>query len=282
MSRRAAPTLYQPDSTVPTLRKPRYSQSLEFGLAIPRCFTPQHPVLGISDIADQLSMSRSTVHRYVITLVALGYLEQGASRKYRLGIRPTDLGMAALDSTYIRDVARPHLEKLHRSTGYSVGLGTLNHTHVVYIDHLCNQRYSQEPDGPKVRVGVRVPAYCTSVGKLLLAFLPQDERGSVLAESDHVRRTEHTITRKRLREQLTEIPTLGYAISDEEFYPGVRSLAVPVRDGTGVVAAVNLSVYQAALPVRDLLDFYPLVGATAEKVSRILGYEPSENGDRVE
>ena len=200
MSRRAVPTLYRPDSTVPTLRKPRYSQSLEFGLAILRCFSPQHPVLGIFDIADQLGMGRSTTHRYVITLVALGYLEQGASRKYRLGIRPTDLGIASLNSAYIRDPARPHLEKLHRSTRYSVGLGVLDRTHVVYIDHLCSQRYSQEPDGPKVRAGVRVPACCTSIGKLLLAFLPQDERESVLAENDHARRTKHVITKKRLRE----------------------------------------------------------------------------------
>ena len=84
---------------VPSLREPRYSQSLERGLAILACFTPERPVLGIADIADELGMSRSTTHRYVITLVALGYLEQGASRKYRLGLRVTDLGMSALNST---------------------------------------------------------------------------------------------------------------------------------------------------------------------------------------
>jgi IclR family pca regulon transcriptional regulator len=72
--------------------------------------------------------------------------------------------------------------------------------------------------------------------------------------------------------------TQGYAISDEEFYPGVRSLAVPVRDDTGVVAAVNLSACKGAVSVQDLVDFYPLVGATAEKVSRILGYDPTKMG----
>lgn len=72
-------------------------------------------------------------------------------------------------------------------------------------------------------------------------------------------------SRRKLREQLTVILTLGYAISDEEFYPGVRSLAVPVRDDTGVVAAVDLSVYEAALPVQDLVGFCPRIGATAER-----------------
>jgi IclR family pca regulon transcriptional regulator len=91
------------DSTVvPRLAEPRYSQSLERGLAILSCFTPKRPVLGIADIADELGMSRSTTHRYVITLLALGYLEQGASRKYRLGLRVTDLGMSALNSTGLR------------------------------------------------------------------------------------------------------------------------------------------------------------------------------------
>jgi IclR helix-turn-helix domain len=97
---------------IPTLREVRYSQSLERGLAILGCFTPRHPVLGIADMANRLGMSRSTTHRYVITLQALGYLEQGASRKYRLGLRVTDLGMSALNSTGLREHAHPYLEEL--------------------------------------------------------------------------------------------------------------------------------------------------------------------------
>src|ERR1700691_5841431 len=89
--------------SIPSLREPRYSQSLERGLAILSCFTPARPVLGIAAIADELGMSRSTTHRYVITLVALGYLRQGASRKYRLGLGVTNLGMAALSSTSLRE-----------------------------------------------------------------------------------------------------------------------------------------------------------------------------------
>ena len=112
--------------SIPSLREPRYSQSLERGLAILGCFTPKRPVLGIADIADELGMSRSTTHRYVITLVALGYLEQGASRKYRLGLRVTDLGMSALNSTGLREHAHPYLEELRQRTSYTTSLGVLD------------------------------------------------------------------------------------------------------------------------------------------------------------
>ena len=83
--------------SIPSLREPRYSQSLERGLAILGCFTPERPVLGIADISDDLGMSRSTTHRYAITLVALGFLEQGASRKYRLGLAGDRSGMSAVE-----------------------------------------------------------------------------------------------------------------------------------------------------------------------------------------
>jgi IclR family pca regulon transcriptional regulator len=119
MPRTAIP---QNEWTVPSLREPRYSQSLERGLAILACFTPDRPVLGIADIADSLGMSRSTTHRYVITLVALGYLEQGASRKYRLGLHVTDLGMSALNSTSLREHAQPYLDELRRRTGYTINV----------------------------------------------------------------------------------------------------------------------------------------------------------------
>src|SRR5579863_7749362 len=83
--------------SIPSLREPRFSQSLERGLAILGCFTPTRPVLGIADLADELGMSRSTTHRYVITLTRLGYLEQGLRRKYQLTLRVTDLGISAMN-----------------------------------------------------------------------------------------------------------------------------------------------------------------------------------------
>src|ERR1017187_10222633 len=133
----------EPTWSVPSLREPRYSQSLERGLAILSCFTPKRPVLGIADIADDLGMSRSTTHRYVITLLALGFLEQGASRKYRLGLRVTDLGMSALNSIGLREHAHPYLEELRQRTSYTANLAVLDGAEILYVDRARSFRRGQ-------------------------------------------------------------------------------------------------------------------------------------------
>ncbi len=138
-----------PTWSIPSLREPRYSQSLERGLAILGCFTPKRPILGIAEIAEDLGMSRSTTHRYVITLVALGYLEQGASRKYRLGLRVTDLGMSALNSTGLREHAHAYLDELRRRSSYTVSLGVLDGTEVLYIDRRAQPPPRAEPERPR-------------------------------------------------------------------------------------------------------------------------------------
>lgn len=258
---------------------PRHSASLLRGLAILGCFSAERTVLGIRDLSDQLGMGRSTTHRYASTLVELGYLEQDPSRKYRLARRVSDLGMTVLEMIGLRAAARSHLEELRANTGYTVGIGLLDATEAVYADHLASRRRGQVMTGPTIRAGVRLPAHCTSIGKALLAFLPEEQREDVLAKSARRRMTPHTVTKKkRLRAQLDEIAERGFAVSDQELYPRARSLAVPVRDATRVVAAVNLSVYQSDVEISDLIErFYPLVGATAEKVSLALGYIPGED-----
>jgi IclR family pca regulon transcriptional regulator len=171
----------EPAWSIPSLREPRYSQSLERGLAILGCFTPKRPVLGIADIADELGMSRSTTHRYVITLVALGYLEQGASRKYRLGLRVTDLGMSALNSTGLREHAHPYLEELRQRTSYTTSLGVLEGAEVLYVDRVRSFRRGQGKIDLNLHTGSRVPAYCTAMGKLLMAYLPEAEQRDLIA-----------------------------------------------------------------------------------------------------
>src|ERR1700728_4603075 len=118
-------------------RDSRFSQSLERGLAVLRCFTPKRPELGISEIADELQMSKSTVHRYAITLVALGYLEQlNPSHKYRLGLRVADLGMSAMNATGLKEHAHPSLQELRQTSGYTVGLAVLDGAEIRYLDRL--------------------------------------------------------------------------------------------------------------------------------------------------
>ncbi len=269
----------EPAWSIPSLREPRYSQSLERGLAILGCFTPKRPVLGIADIADELGMSRSTTHRYVITLVALGYLEQGASRKYRLGLRVTDLGMSALNSTGLREHAHPYLEELRQRTSYTTSLGVLDGTDVLFVDRVRSFRRGRNENGLDLHTGSRLPAYCTSIGKLLLANLPEGEQRELIAEMKLTKRGPNTITSKKaLRDELDEIHAAGFAVDDQELAPEVYAIAVPVRnEARDVVAGVALAAPSSAISLEELVDALgPHVVSTADRISARLGYRRND------
>jgi IclR family pca regulon transcriptional regulator len=261
------------------LREPRYSQSLERGLAILSCFTARRPVLGIADIADELGMSRSTTHRYVITLVALGYLEQGASRKYRLGLRVADLGLSALNSTGLREHARPYLEELRQRTSYTASLSVLDGTEVLYIDRVRSFRRSQGRTDLEQSPGSRLPAYCTAMGKLLLANLSDSEQREILASTKPAKRGPNTITSKRaLRDELEHVRDAGFAVNDEELASELFAIAAPVRDaGREVVAAVGLSAPSAMISLEEMVDaLSPHLVSTADRISARLGYRRAD------
>ena len=269
----------EPVWSIPSLREPRYSQSLERGLAILSCFTPQRPVMGIADIADELGMSRSTTHRYVITLVALGYLEQGASRKYRLGLRVTDLGMSALNSTGLGEHARPYLEELRQRTSYTASLAVLDGTDVLFVDRDRSFRRAQVRADLDLQAGSRLPAYCTAKGKLLLGTLPEAEQRELLGLIKPVKRGPNTITSKRaLREELEQVGEAGFAVDDEELAANLYAIAVPVRDaGREVVAAVGLSAHSSAISLEEMVDaLSPHLLATADRISARLGYRRAD------
>jgi len=260
---------------VPSLREPRYSQSLERGLAILGCFTPERPVLGIADIADDLGMSRSTTHRYVITLVALGYLEQGASRKYRLGLRVTDLGMSALNSTGLREHAHPYLEELRQRTSYTVNLAVLDGEEILYVDRARSFRRGQSKIDLNLHPGSRLPAYCTAMGKLLLAHLPDDQQRDLLGSMKLTKRGPNTITSKKaLRDELDEVLDAGFAVNDQELAPELHSISAPVRnEAREVVAAVNMAAHSSMISLEELVDALgPHLISTADRISARLGY----------
>jgi IclR family pca regulon transcriptional regulator len=266
---------HEPAWSDPSLREPRYSQSLERGLAILGCFTPKRPVLGIADIADELGMSRSTTHRYVITLLALGYLEQGASRKYRLGLRVTDLGMSALNSTGLREHAHPYLEELRQRTSYTSSLGVLDANDVLFVDRMRSFRRGPKAIELDLHAGSRVPPYCTSAGKLLLANLPEPQQGELIAQMKLTKRAPNTITSKRvLREELEEIQSAGFAVDDEEFAVGVYAISAPVRNDTReTVAALALAAPSSVISLEELVDALgPHLVSTADRISARLGY----------
>jgi IclR family pca regulon transcriptional regulator len=261
--------------SVPSLREPRYSQSLERGLAILGCFTPERRILGIADIADELGMSRSTTHRYVITLVALGYLEQGASRKYHLGLGVTNLGMAALNATGLREHAHPYVEELRRRVAYSVSLSVLDGTEIIYVDYAAARRRGKSKVDLDLGTGSRLPAYCTAMGKVLVAYLPENEQRELIADTVLTRRGPNTITSKRaLRVELEHVREEGFAVDEQELIAGWHAIAAPIRnESRDVIAAIDMVAPIATISLEEFVEHLgPHLISTADRIAARLGY----------
>ena len=261
--------------SVPTLSDPHYSQSLERGLAILGCFAPGHDLLGINQIADELGISRSTTHRYVITLVALGYLEQERpGRKYRLGSRVTDLRLAALDMVPLRIESRACLEELRRWVSYTVSVAVLAGEEALIVERLHGFR-GYAALGLNVGVASRLPAYCTSMGKILLAYLPDDQCRVIVRNLTLSRRGPNTITKKHaLSRELLQIRDAGFAVNDEELAAGVLSIAVPVRsENDEILAAIDIAAPTSLIDRAHMIeDLSPHLVSSAERLSACLGY----------
>jgi IclR family transcriptional regulator, pca regulon regulatory protein len=256
---------------------PRYSQSVERGLAILRCFTPERPLLGIAAIADELTMSRSTTHRYVITLVALGYLEQEKDRRYKLGVRVIDLGMAALSATGLREQARPLLEKLRAQVDLSASLAVLDSTNIVYVDYLPSSRGGQALE-LEIGPGSRLAAYSTAMGKVMLAHLPKAELDQLLGKLRLRKLGPGTITSKSaLRTELAKLACTDLVVENEERIRGLVGIAAPIRDQSGrVLAAIDLTAGKAATSAPELeRTLGAVLLSSAASISERFGYSPS-------
>jgi IclR family transcriptional regulator, pca regulon regulatory protein len=250
------------------------SQSLERGLAILAAFTPDRPALGISELAQQLGLTRSTTHRYVATLARLGYLNQEEStRKYRLGIRALDLGFTVLGSLELRDIAAPHLQRLTATTGHTSNLAIRDDTDVILIDRNRGRPGRYHHLEFTLHVGSRIPSYCSATGKALLAFLPQPELNALLDRIEFLPRGPRSVGgRAALMTELSQVRRTGIAINDEELESGLRSIAAPIRSRAGaVVAAVNLAIPWSPVAMSELADqFGPVLQATARQISLLV------------
>lgn len=257
------------------LDHPRYAQSMFRGFAILECFTPDRPVLGIKKIAKTLGMSPSTIHRYVVTMVALGYLEQTANRCYRLGLRVIDLGMSALSSGALGEQAESQLDDLRRRTGYTASLAVLDRTEIIYVKRMRSFKRSQYQLDHNIGVGSRSPAYCTAKGKVLLANLPTYVKGELIGEIELKRRGPNTITTKKaLRTELKHVRDEEVAINNEELHEGLIAIAAGIYDGNReVVAAISLAAHTSMISLEQMVDALgPHLKSTADQISARLGY----------
>jgi IclR family transcriptional regulator, pca regulon regulatory protein len=259
--------------------EPGFSQSLERGLGILAAFTPTQPLLGVSELARAVGLSRSTTHRYMATLTHLGYLQQDpATRRYRLGPRVLDLGFSAINSMELRAISAPHLQQLSDESGYTVNMAILEGSDILYVERCRSARTGQREIDLNLHVGSRLPAYCTSMGKVLLAFLPVEERNALLDFIQLGRRGPNTLTdRRALEADLERVRETGLAINNEELAYGLRSIAAPVRSGAGeVAAAINLAVHSSMVSIEDLVArLSGCLKRTAAQISAQVGYRPN-------
>ena len=257
-------------------RQATWSQSLERGLAILSAFGSDRSTIGVSELARELGLSRSTTHRYIATLTSLGYLQQDAeTKRYRLGPRVLDLGFAAINSMDIREISVSHLQALSDTTGFTANLAILDGGDVVYIERCRTSRSGQREIDLNLHVGSRLPAYCTAMGKALLAFVPPERFEEILDGVELVARGPNTITgRAALRAEMQRVRATGVAVNNEELAYGLRSVAAPVRSRSGdVVAAVNLAVHRSMVSIDDLIERYgPAVKRTADAISEEIGH----------
>lgn len=255
----------------------RHSQSLERGLALLSCFTAERSLIGISELSEQLGLSRGTTHRYARTLVSLGYLEQDqTTRKYRLALAVADLGMAALNAMELPSHAHAQVQALAERTGHTVDLAVLDGAETLLIDRGRPGRPCGSPADPQL--GSRQPAYCTSAGKVLLAHLPPGQLPRLIDGIQLAPRGPKTITDGRaLHAQLERAREEGLAVADEELAAGLCAIAAPIRDETGdVVAALSLVASTHAISALDLADrFAAALMASAQTISRRLGLPES-------
>jgi len=249
----------------------RFSQSLERGLAILSSFTPDRPALGISELARVHGLTRSTTHRYVATLAALGYLQQDeATKRYRLGARVLDLGFSVLASLELREVAAPYLRRLTETTGHTSNLAIRDDTDVILIDRVRGKPGRYHHLEFSLHSGSRLPSYCSATGKALLAFLPRPDLDRLLDRIDLVQRGPRTLGSKTaLLADLRQVRSTGVAVNDEELDMALRSIAVPIRSRSGeVVAAVNVAIPWSPVPMSELVtQLGPVLQDTARQIT---------------
>lgn len=260
------------DEVISPADSAEFVTTLARGLALLAAFTPQHPSLGLSDLARACGLGKRTTYRLAATLVALDYLVQDPLTKhYSPGLRVLELGFSVLESLEVRVRARPFLDELSRLTGEFVSLGVLEGAELVLVDAVKPAGITV---GVQTYIGWRVPAYLSSHGKVWLASLPHGKFVELYPNEDLEARTEWSIrTRTQLAEELAEVRVLGYAINDQQSAIGVRSVAAPVRDRSGaLVGSLNLAVPTARASVDYLRsELAPLTQKFAAQLSQALG-----------
>ena len=250
------------------VRNSDFVQSLDRGLAVIRAFGPDRERLSLSEVARATGLTRAATRRFLLTLVKLGYVRNDG-REFSLRPRVLELGYAYLSGLAMPEIASPHLEELVAKVRESSSISVLDGHHIVYVARVPTKRIMTVA----ISVGTRFPAYATSMGRVLLAAMSDEELDRHLAGADLVALTGRTVTDPgRLKEIIREVGRLGYSIVDQELEEGLRAIAVPIRGSAGAVtAAVNLSAHASRVSMAAMRsELLPALQDTARRIEEDL------------
>jgi IclR family pca regulon transcriptional regulator len=244
---------------------PDFVEALARGLDVLTVFDERHPQMSLTEIAAAADLARPTARRLLLTLQELGYV-RAEGGMFALTPQVLRLGMSYVSALGLWDIARPHLEALVQQTGESSSMAQLDGSDIVYVARAAVPKII----ALRVQIGTRFPAPPTSQGKILLAALDRDALSASLAEPSRSGLPPFVPRdRQDLDDELRIVRARGWALADEELAAGIRSVAVPVRDGTGMVrAAMNVTVHAAETSVEVLVgEYLPRLLRTAGEVS---------------
>jgi IclR family pca regulon transcriptional regulator len=245
---------------------PNFMTSLARGLAVINAFQERKRHLTIAQISHRTEIPRAAVRRCLYTLMKLGYATSDG-RTYSLLPKVLTLGHAYLSSTPLAVSAQPYLDRISEQLHEACNLATLEGEQVLYI---ARSAIPQRLISVDLSVGSRLPAYCTSMGRILLAALDDDSLHDYLKHADLQAKTSRTLhTPEALWECLQQVRQQGWCLVDQELEQGLRSLAVPVYDSSGhVLAAMNVSTHAGRVPASELEQrFLPIMLNASRELS---------------
>ncbi len=228
--------------------------------------------LGVTEIANQIDINKSSVYRILSTLVQYGYIEQDSETgRYKLGYKLLEVSSKLLESIDLRAEARPYLQELENLTNEVIHLVVYDQGEVVYIEKL----EGNETLRMHSKVGKRAPMHCTSVGKAILAYLPTNVVQDILDRKGMPMHTDKTITNKdNFLQELIEVRKRGYALDTEENEYGITCIAVPIFDHLGkVIAAVSISGPTMRMTKERMEKLQSQMIQIGKKISKRLGFE---------
>jgi IclR family transcriptional regulator, pca regulon regulatory protein len=248
---------------------PNFMTSLARGLAVIQAFSDKKRQLTISQLSVKTALSRAAVRRCLYTLAKLGYAGSDDSRHYFLRPRVLSLGHSYITSMPLSAAAQPVLEHVSHQLHESCSIAILDGLEIIYVARASVTRIMSIDLG----VGSRLPAFCTSMGRVLLAHLPPEDLELCLARIEYTSHTERTVRNAdKLRQVLRLVRRNGYSIVDQELELGLRSMAVPIQSPAGkVVAALNVGAHAQRVSVQEMQNrFLPHVQAAAQELSMLL------------